>query len=80
MREKSVLSARFIQALDGLINRGELTSYREFTNRYGYYRSLISHIKSGRMDAPVILLEAVVKDYRVNPAFLFDLSDKMLRS
>ena len=77
-REKTLISHQFVLALNHLMSIGAVKSKREFANRYGYDTNNINMIEAGRNSTPHILLEGIVKDYFVNPGFLFGQSGKIL--
>lgn len=70
--EKSIISHKFIQAINFLKQKGEIGEYKDFTERYGYGSNTITQIAKGRQDAPHIMLWGLVHDYNVNAAFLLD--------
>lgn len=71
--EKTIISAQFIKVIDRLIADGKFDDYKSFAEYYGYAKSLIAHIRSGRQDVPVELLYDVVLDWKINPYFVFGL-------
>ncbi|MBI2271024.1 MAG: hypothetical protein HYU69_11830 [Bacteroidetes bacterium] len=70
--EKSIISHKFIQAINLLKQKGEIVEYKDFTERYGYSSNTITQIAKGRQDAPHIMLWGLVHDYNINSEFLFD--------
>ena len=70
-QEKSMISHKFIEALNKLIQLRRIKDYQSFAQSYGYDKSTISNIKSGKQDVPISLLFAFVTDYHLNPAFFF---------
>ena len=77
LAEKSVISAQFVKVVDKLITDRKFDDYKSFAEYYGYAKSLIAHIRSGRQDVPVELLYDVVLDWKINPYFVFGISDKI---
>ena len=73
LAEKSVISAQFVKVVDRLIADKKFDDYKSFAEYYGYAKSLIAHIRSGRQDVPIELLYEVVLDWKINPYFVFGL-------
>ncbi|MCB9448648.1 MAG: hypothetical protein H6585_09925 [Flavobacteriales bacterium] len=78
-KEKSFISHRFMLALKELKSRGVVRDYREFAQRYGYDTSTITNISNGLQVVNHSLLLGIVKDFKVNPDYLFGQSDKVFR-
>lgn len=75
--EKTIISAQFVKVVDKLIADRKFDDYKSFAEYYGYAKSLIAHIRSGRQDVPVELLYEVVLDWKINPGFLFALTNRV---
>ena len=71
LTEKSIVSTQFVKIVDGLINDGLVEDYKSISDKYGYSKNLLSHIKAGRQDAPIELLYNVILDYKIDPFFAF---------
>ena len=79
MEGKQLIAARFIQVVDALISKGEVASYKAFTQSYGYSKALISHIREGRQSVPLELIYKMVNEQKINSEFLFGASETMFK-
>jgi hypothetical protein len=75
--EKSVISSQFVKVYEELRKDKKFNSDAEFCEYYGYSKSTIVHIKKGRQDVSMELLFDVVMDWKVNPYFIFGLSQQV---
>ena len=73
--EKSIISAQFIKVYEQLRNESKYNSDAEFCENYGYSRRTISHIRKGRNNVSIDLLYEVVLEWKINPYFIFGLSE-----
>lgn len=75
--EKSVISAQFIKVVDQLKRDGHFEFEEDFCESYGYTKKMLNHVRKGRQDVSLELLYDTVLEWRVNPNFIFGLSDNM---
>ncbi len=73
--EKSIISAQFIKVCEQLRKDGKFHSEEEFCENYGYSRKTVNHIKKGRQNVSIDLLYEVVLEWKINPYFIFGLSE-----
>lgn len=55
-KEKSLISHKFIKAVEYLIENEVISSKKEVSDKYGYSKSLITLISQGYQDVPIGLL------------------------
>ena len=77
LEEKSILSAQFIKVVDRLKADGHFAIDEEFCEHYGYSKKMLNHLRKGRQDVSIELLYNVVIYWKVNPYFVFGLSNKV---
>ncbi len=75
IKEKSIISHQFVKAVEILIRDGHVKSKSKFGLMYGHSKSFVSHITAGEQDVTVDILYKVVKDFKLNPAFFFDMDN-----
>lgn len=78
--EKTIISGQFVKVVDRLIADRKFDDYKSFAEYYGYAKSLMAHIRSGRQDVPVELLYEVVLDWKINPGFVFALTTQVYQN
>lgn len=76
-KEKSLISHKFIKAVEHLLHKKEISSKKEISDRYGYSKSLITLISTGYQDVPIGLLHDFIHDYNLNPNFFFGLEENI---
>lgn len=72
--EKSIISAQFVKVYEQLRKEDKFHSEEEFCENYGYSRKTINHIRKGRQNVSIDLLYDVVLEWKINPYFIFGLS------
>lgn len=77
LTEKSIISGQFVKVVDQLKVDGHFGLDEEFCEHYGYSKKMLNHVRKGRQDVSIDLLYNVVIDWKVNPGFLFMLSDQI---
>ncbi|AJR04882.1 hypothetical protein [Siansivirga zeaxanthinifaciens] len=76
-KEKSLISHKFIKAVEYLIENEVISSKKEISDKYGYSKSLITLISQGYQDVPIGLLHDFIHDYHLNPDFFFGLEENI---
>ncbi|MDH5381966.1 MAG: hypothetical protein OEW75_14005 [Cyclobacteriaceae bacterium] len=75
--EKSIISAQFVKVVDRLKADRHFALDEEFCEHYGYSKKMLNHIRKGRQDVSIDLLYNVVLDWKINPYFIFGISDQV---
>ncbi len=77
LEEKSVISAQFVKVVDRLRADGRFELDEDFCEHYGYSKKMLNHVRKGRQDVSIELLYDLVLDWKVNPYFIFGLSNQV---
>jgi hypothetical protein len=77
-KEKNIVCHKFIEAYNKLKQKGIFDTYDDFALQYGYGKEVMTKIATGVQEVPMMLLWAMIRDYGVNPGFLFDVDKDLL--
>lgn len=67
----SVVTQRFIQCHDALLQSKQVRSSRQFAMSLDYLPQSLSEILKGRRDATIELLRKAILTYKINPKYIF---------
>jgi hypothetical protein len=73
--EKSIISAQFVKVYEQLRKDDKFSSDEEFCQNYGYTKHTMEHIRKGRNNVSIDLLYEVILEWKINPSFIFGLSE-----
>ncbi len=67
---KSIVTQRFVECLETLLQDKRIASYRQFALCVGFQASNLGEIRKGKRDAPLELLRKSIEQYHLSPVYL----------
>jgi hypothetical protein len=67
----SIVSTRFVECLQMLLDEGKVRSQRQFALSLGFHPQNLADITKGKRDVPIELLRKAIELYRMNPLYLY---------
>jgi hypothetical protein len=77
--EQHIVSKRFMEVFDELVERGRVDSMKEFCERVDHLPSSLSAIRTGKRDITIDLLLKIFQEFNGNPVYiLFGFGQKLV--
>ena len=68
--QQNIVSQRFIEVMDELIELGLVENMKEFCHRLDYLPQSLSQVRKGKRDITIELLLRVFQEFNGNPVFI----------
>ncbi|HEY9044971.1 MAG TPA: hypothetical protein VIN08_03715 [Ohtaekwangia sp.] len=68
--EQHIVSKRFMEVFDELVERGSVASMKEFCQRVEHLPQSLSYIRTGKRDISIDLLIKIFEEFKGNPIYI----------